>query len=346
MGGNTKIKNLDSFHIAGNIIFTRALIPRSFSQKETSKLLKSETILNVDFNFEKIEKNIEKNKSNLFSHGRKMDFFFTEDSKLYITPREHKLIQKGVKLNRNLKNWDSLSSRIARNYQKYHKTEKDALSKVLADRYDRLKEDISDKSQLIFGQFTFRRAWNFSIVCAVLFGMFNITLIYRYLGEASLADKIASANNNQAQEMQVDAPAVLGATNEKESFPIQANADNQPEITQANDNADKDKSDESDENADTGKYNSIEKMINDKFNDKIALAIADAESHFNPVAYHKNSNGTVDCGVFQINSVHNPTKKQCDNPKANIDLAYQIYQKKGYDAWTTFTSGKYKKYIE
>jgi hypothetical protein len=217
MGGKRKTKNIDSFHATGNIFFTKALIPRAFSQKETKKLLESENVSNIDFDVEKVSRNIEKNKSNLFSRGRKTDSFFTEDSKLYITPKEYRQIQNKIKLNRTTRNWDSLSSKIVKDYQKYRKPkkEKDVLYDILSNRLERIKEDISEKSQLVFGTFTLKRAWNFSIVAAILFGMFSMTLIYRYLGEGVSADKLVSTNN-QVQEIQVDKSAVLGAQDSKD----------------------------------------------------------------------------------------------------------------------------------
>jgi hypothetical protein len=349
MGGKRKIKNIDSFQMRGDIFFTRALIPRMSSQKETKKLLESENVFNVDFDVERVSGNIEKNKSNLFSRGRKMDSFFTEDSKLYITPKEYRKIQNGIELNRADKNWDSLSSRIIKNYQKYHRKEqnKDVLYKALLDRLDRIKEDVSEKSQAFFGTFSMKKAWNFSIVAAILFGMFSMTLIYRYLGEGVSADKIIT--NDQAQEIQVDKPAVLGASDEKgvsDKTTTEAIQDDNQNTDAQNSNLTDQNGDNSTDAGNNSKYDSIEKMIDDKFGDETAIAIAMAESHLNSNAYHKNSDGSVDCGIFQINSVHNPTKAQCTNPKANIDLAYQIYQKRGYGAWTTFTDGKYKKYMQ
>jgi len=52
----------------------------------------------------------------LFSRGKMSNEFFTEDSKLYITPREQKMLRSGVKLDRNVKKWDSLSSLIVENF--------------------------------------------------------------------------------------------------------------------------------------------------------------------------------------------------------------------------------------
>ena len=78
---------------------------------------------------------------------------------------------------------------------------------------------------------------------------------------------------------------------------------------------------------------------------KIALAVAKAESNLKP-SYHTNSNGSVDCGIFQINSIHQPTKSQCENAEENIKLAHQIFLKKGFGAWSAYNNLSYQKYVK
>ena len=84
---------------------------------------------------------------------------------------------------------------------------------------------------------------------------------------------------------------------------------------------------------------------------RIALAIQRAE---NPQGkceiYHYNSNGTLDWGYFQINTVHleRPGLNLRDllDCKANIDFAYQLYQEKGgFSPWSTFKSGRYREFL-
>jgi hypothetical protein len=84
---------------------------------------------------------------------------------------------------------------------------------------------------------------------------------------------------------------------------------------------------------------------------RVALAIQRAE---NPQGkceiYHYNSDGTLDWGYFQINTVHlqRPGLNLRDllDCKANIDFAFQLYQEqRGFTAWTTFNSGKFRKYL-
>ena len=53
--------------------------------------------------------------------------------------------------------------------------------------------------------------------------------------------------------------------------------------------------------------------------------IADVESHMNQSAVHRNSNGTVDVGIMQINSSWIKTIGWRHWAKAKIDACYNIY---------------------
>jgi hypothetical protein len=98
------------------------------------------------------------------------------------------------------------------------------------------------------------------------------------------------------------------------------------------------------------KEKSIESMIYDTFPESpaIALAIAKAESGLNHHAVnHGNRNGSKDCGIYQINSVHRPTVEQCTNPAANIALARKIYDSRGdWSAWSAYNNGAYLRHIK
>ncbi len=84
---------------------------------------------------------------------------------------------------------------------------------------------------------------------------------------------------------------------------------------------------------------------------RLALAIQRAE---NPQSkceiYHYNSDGTLDWGYFQINTVH--LQRPGLNPrdlldcKANIDFAYQLYREKGgFTPWSTYNNGAYRQFM-
>jgi hypothetical protein len=82
---------------------------------------------------------------------------------------------------------------------------------------------------------------------------------------------------------------------------------------------------------------------------RIALAIQRVE---NPQGkcetYHYNSDGTLDWGYFQINTVHLKRRgmnlRDLLDCKANIDFAFRLYQENhGFTAWSTFKNGTYRR---
>ncbi|HDH07560.1 MAG TPA: hypothetical protein ENG89_00880, partial [Candidatus Moranbacteria bacterium] len=130
-----------------------------------------------------------KSKSTLFSQGKRTDCFFTEDSKLYITPREQKLFEKGVALNQSVKDWDSLSARVIKGYIERVPRQKDTsfLYKKLLQRCEKFGEELSVGSRNVIERFSVVKLWNASIIAAILFGMFTMTMIYRHLGQGAFA---------------------------------------------------------------------------------------------------------------------------------------------------------------
>lgn len=84
---------------------------------------------------------------------------------------------------------------------------------------------------------------------------------------------------------------------------------------------------------------------------RIALAIQRAENAQGKCEiYHYNTDGTLDWGYFQINTVHlkRPGLNLRDllDCKANIDFAYQLYRERhGFTPWSTFNDGRYKRYM-
>ena len=78
---------------------------------------------------------------------------------------------------------------------------------------------------------------------------------------------------------------------------------------------------------------------------KIAIAIAKSESGLREGAFNINSNGTIDVGIFQINSVHFNkefcTLKDVSTIKGNIDCAYELYKASGWNPWVVFSNGAF-----
>jgi hypothetical protein len=82
----------------------------------------------------------------------------------------------------------------------------------------------------------------------------------------------------------------------------------------------------------------------------VALAIQRAENPRGDCEiYHYNTDGTLDWGYFQINTVH--LKRPGVNLhalldcRANIDFAYQLYTERGFQPWTTYRNGSYRRFL-
>lgn len=77
------------------------------------------------------------------------------------------------------------------------------------------------------------------------------------------------------------------------------------------------------------------------------LAIMYAESSCRPNLDNTglNKNGSVDYGLFQINSIHGYDKNDLMDPEFNISVAYKIYKSQGLRAWSVYNSGKYLQYL-
>jgi hypothetical protein len=83
---------------------------------------------------------------------------------------------------------------------------------------------------------------------------------------------------------------------------------------------------------------------------RVALAVQRAENPRGDCEiYHYNTDGTLDWGYFQINTVHlkRPGVNLHDllDCKANIDFAYQLYIERGFQPWSTYNNGAYQKFL-
>lgn len=76
------------------------------------------------------------------------------------------------------------------------------------------------------------------------------------------------------------------------------------------------------------------------WNTEIATAICQAESGGVPTAISApDIDGLRDYGLFQIHG------EEILDPTANVARAYQKYLDQGWDAWSTFKSGKYLRFL-
>ena len=83
---------------------------------------------------------------------------------------------------------------------------------------------------------------------------------------------------------------------------------------------------------------SISQLITKMFPEcpETMLAIAKAESNFKNDAVNVNKNGSRDCGIFQINSIHGYDCEWLKDPHNNLDAARKVYEKQGLRAWATY----------
>lgn len=89
------------------------------------------------------------------------------------------------------------------------------------------------------------------------------------------------------------------------------------------------------------------------WNVNVALAIMQAENHSCATAITSlpNHNGTVDIGLFQVNSSHadmvNGDLESLHTPTVNVAIAYKLYAARhSWTPWTTFNSGSYTRYLK
>ena len=76
----------------------------------------------------------------------------------------------------------------------------------------------------------------------------------------------------------------------------------------------------------------------------MAAAIALAESGGNADAKNVNTNGSIDRGLWQINSVHGG--QSTFDPIANVKAAINISNNgKSWSPWVTYTTGAFKKFL-
>lgn len=124
--------------------------------------------------------------------------FFTRDSKLYITPEEYREIKRGGRLARVSNRLDSALGRKFEKNRTYSIGQRDMVYLSIRRRYSSLRNYLSDLVRGGVQGVSLVRMWNLSIVGAVIFGMFTMTMIYRYLGQnVSAAIKETAASNQQ-----------------------------------------------------------------------------------------------------------------------------------------------------
>lgn len=80
-----------------------------------------------------------------------------------------------------------------------------------------------------------------------------------------------------------------------------------------------------------------------------AVAVAMAESSGVPTATNRNTNGSTDYGLFQINSIHSGilARGTWSSPVDNAVMALKVWRDAGgsWSPWVTYKTGAYRKYM-
>lgn len=143
----------------------------------------------------------------LYSKGRISRKFFTEDSGLYISPKQAELIKNGAKLNMQPGIFDGLSSRAVRRYRAYRPGQKDVLYVQyvnLVQKYVDMERRIKEGAGNFAGQLSFAKVYNLSIIGAIVLGMLTMSFVYQYFGlSASARSEKNSALTQKAQEQEL-----------------------------------------------------------------------------------------------------------------------------------------------
>lgn len=133
-----------------------------------------------------------KNNSILISPKGKTGAFFTSDSNLYLLPSELGRLRRGEEIFHSKKGFDSLTGRNWKGIR-YNSSDLQYLRKSYGN-FESISERYADFGQYIRDFFsnsvqgvTAVRMWNLSIVSSLIFGMFLMTMIYRYLGQGASA---------------------------------------------------------------------------------------------------------------------------------------------------------------
>ncbi len=153
-------------------------------------------LASLDIIYKKKKKKIFREEVYLLSRGVRSHRFFTEDSQRYITQKELQKMQSAYRLIRHGQYFDGASQRFS-SQKKSRRVP--SFSQVRFQRsFFGLKHSLAD----VYGNFSFPisplRAWNFSLVGAILFGMVSMSMIYKSFGQNASAQKEVLSNQEDA----------------------------------------------------------------------------------------------------------------------------------------------------
>lgn len=128
--------------------------------------------------------------STLFSCGKRTRVFFTSDSHRYLTQTERDALARGIRRYDRTGQFDSVQMRFTRPEQSVG----EILYRRLRDEWSGMRGLFGHLPELVSAHVSPMRVWNASIIGAMLFGMFSMTMIYRYLGQQVSAENVAMPN--------------------------------------------------------------------------------------------------------------------------------------------------------
>jgi len=156
---------------------------------------------------------IKKHKSSswLFSDSGRIDSFYTSDSGLYILPENLTRLRRGERIFRISKKFDCILPRDIQEKLQDLPKRKLSIAEEIKERYAILEDYWSQLFDGSVRGFGLSRTWNISIVVSMIFGMFLMTMLYRYLGQDASAKTKESLSKKQVIE------EVLGEADAKEA---------------------------------------------------------------------------------------------------------------------------------
>ena len=126
----------------------------------------------------------QRNEIFLLSRGNRSERFFTEDSYRYITPDEEALFHRNYCRVERKKVFDGVFSRYEKVPYKNIFYDTQRIQWALESSWFQWRAKLVDVRRGLEISVSPARAWNFSIVGAMLFGMLSMSIIYRSFGQS------------------------------------------------------------------------------------------------------------------------------------------------------------------
>ena len=142
-----------------------------------------------------------KKASVLFSKTKRSSTFFTDDSGLYFTQEDLIRKRRGEKITSLITRLDSLNFKVSRRYTIDVYAEPVFLQTRIQKKYASFREYALELAQNPTSKISVAKMWNISIVASIIFGMFSMAMIYRYLGQTVSAQ---IEENKSAIEYQIE----------------------------------------------------------------------------------------------------------------------------------------------